>query len=167
MISNTLPYLLPCRKEQELDSEDAIILHQFARPKTGVPSLSPFCLKIEMYLRMADLPYQVSKYIIYKYMMMKICCEKRWMVFKHTNYFHLRTISMGSCLLKGRCRGSRIIRSRCTGQSSSSTSWRRSSAWTSTPAWVLRRKPSRAPSPKWWRNISTGETELFFLHVVV
>uniref|UniRef100_A0A8C1AQ82 Failed axon connections homolog, metaxin like GST domain containing a n=2 Tax=Cyprinus carpio carpio TaxID=630221 RepID=A0A8C1AQ82_CYPCA len=50
--------LLVIRKEQELDSEDAIILHQFARPKTGVPSLSPFCLKIETYLRMADLPYQ-------------------------------------------------------------------------------------------------------------
>ncbi|XP_056604332.1 failed axon connections homolog [Triplophysa dalaica] len=50
--------LLVIRKEQELDSQDAIILHQFARPKTGVPSLSPFCLKIETYLRMADLPYQ-------------------------------------------------------------------------------------------------------------
>jgi len=53
---------MPCRKDQELDSEDSIILHQFARPKTGVPSLSPFCLKIETYLRMADLPYQVTKY---------------------------------------------------------------------------------------------------------
>lgn len=48
-----------CRKEQELDSKDAIILHQFSRPKNGVPSLSPFCLKIETYLRMLDLPYQV------------------------------------------------------------------------------------------------------------
>ncbi|TRY90848.1 hypothetical protein DNTS_020872 [Danionella cerebrum] len=50
--------LLVIRKEQELDSEDTIVLHQFARPKTGAPSLSPFCLKIETYLRMADLPYQ-------------------------------------------------------------------------------------------------------------
>lgn len=49
-----------CRKEQELDSKDAIILHQFSRPKNGVPSLSPFCLKIETYLRMLDLPYQVT-----------------------------------------------------------------------------------------------------------
>ena len=48
------------RKEQELDSKDAIILHQFSRPKNGVPSLSPFCLKIETYLRMVDLPYQVT-----------------------------------------------------------------------------------------------------------
>ncbi|XP_020792752.1 failed axon connections homolog [Boleophthalmus pectinirostris] len=50
--------LLAIRKEQELDSKDAIILHQFSRPKNGVPSLSPFCLKIETYLRMVDLPYQ-------------------------------------------------------------------------------------------------------------
>lgn len=47
------------RKEQELDSKDAIILHQFSRPKSGAPSLSPFCLKMETYLRMVDLPYQV------------------------------------------------------------------------------------------------------------
>lgn len=47
------------RKQQEIDSKDAIILHQFARPNNGVPSLSPFCLKMETYLRMADLPYQV------------------------------------------------------------------------------------------------------------
>ncbi|XP_028996318.1 failed axon connections homolog isoform X3 [Betta splendens] len=45
-------------KEEELDSKDAIILHQFSRPKTGAPSLSPFCLKMETYLRMVDLPYQ-------------------------------------------------------------------------------------------------------------
>uniref|UniRef100_A0A8C6ZII7 Failed axon connections homolog, metaxin like GST domain containing n=2 Tax=Nothoprocta perdicaria TaxID=30464 RepID=A0A8C6ZII7_NOTPE len=47
-----------CLKEQEVDSKDAIILHQFSRPNNGVPSLSPFCLKMETYLRMADLPYQ-------------------------------------------------------------------------------------------------------------
>ncbi|KAG5847161.1 failed axon connections homolog [Anguilla rostrata] len=50
--------LLAIRKEQEMDSKDAIILHQFSRPKSGVPSLSPFCLKLETYLRMVDLPYQ-------------------------------------------------------------------------------------------------------------
>lgn len=50
--------LLAIRKEQELDSKDAIILHQFSRPKSGVPSLSPFCLKMETYLRMLGLPYQ-------------------------------------------------------------------------------------------------------------
>ncbi|XP_006000285.1 failed axon connections homolog [Latimeria chalumnae] len=50
--------LLAIRKEQEVDSKDAIILHQFSRPKGGAPSLSPFCLKMETYLRMVDLPYQ-------------------------------------------------------------------------------------------------------------
>ncbi|XP_067098280.1 failed axon connections homolog [Osmerus mordax] len=50
--------LLAIRKEQELDSKDAIILHQFSRPQTGAPSLSPACLKMETYLRMVDLPYQ-------------------------------------------------------------------------------------------------------------
>ncbi|XP_053301104.1 failed axon connections homolog [Pleuronectes platessa] len=50
--------LLSIRKEEELDSKDAIILHQFSRPQSGVPSLSPFCLKMETYLRMVDLPYQ-------------------------------------------------------------------------------------------------------------
>ncbi|CAG5928159.1 unnamed protein product [Menidia menidia] len=50
--------LLAIRKEEELDSKDAIILHQFSRPRSGVPSLSPFCLKLETYLRMVDLPYQ-------------------------------------------------------------------------------------------------------------
>ncbi|XP_034017678.1 failed axon connections homolog [Thalassophryne amazonica] len=50
--------LLAIRKEDELDSQHAIILHQFSRPKTGAPSLSPFCLKMETYLRMLDLPYQ-------------------------------------------------------------------------------------------------------------
>ncbi|KAM8832747.1 failed axon connections homolog [Spinachia spinachia] len=50
--------LLSIRKEEELDSKDAIVLHQFSRPETGVPSLSPFCLKMETYLRMVDLPYK-------------------------------------------------------------------------------------------------------------
>ncbi|XP_059839152.1 failed axon connections homolog [Hypanus sabinus] len=50
--------LLAIRKEQKLDSKDAIILHQFSRPESRIPSLSPFCLKMETFLRMADLPYQ-------------------------------------------------------------------------------------------------------------
>lgn len=59
MKSATCP-CFPHRKEEELDSQDAIILHQFSRPKSGAPSLSPFCLKLETYLRMLDLPYQVT-----------------------------------------------------------------------------------------------------------
>lgn len=59
-----LLFFAPHRKEEELDSKDAIILHQFSRPKTGAPSLSPFCLKMETYLRMVDLPYQVELCVI-------------------------------------------------------------------------------------------------------
>lgn len=58
--SAALSFFLSHRKEEELDSKDAIILHQFSRPRTGAPSLSPFCLKLETYLRMVDLPYQVE-----------------------------------------------------------------------------------------------------------
>ena len=37
---------------------DVVILHQLGRaPLT--PNLSPFCLKLETYLRMAKIPYQV------------------------------------------------------------------------------------------------------------
>ncbi|KAJ3606383.1 hypothetical protein NHX12_025904, partial [Muraenolepis orangiensis] len=38
----------------------AYLLHELLsiRPRTGVPSLSPSCLKMETYLRMVDLPYQ-------------------------------------------------------------------------------------------------------------
>jgi len=35
-----------------------LTLHQYP-PVWGLPSLSPFCIKVETYLRMADLPYQV------------------------------------------------------------------------------------------------------------
>lgn len=34
-----------------------IVLHQFP-PALGLPNASPFCLKLELYLRMADLPYR-------------------------------------------------------------------------------------------------------------
>lgn len=34
-----------------------IVLHQFP-PAFGLPNASPFCLKLELYLRMADLPYR-------------------------------------------------------------------------------------------------------------
>ncbi len=36
-----------------------IVLHQFA-PMFGLPNPSPFCIKLETYLRMAGLPYTVS-----------------------------------------------------------------------------------------------------------
>jgi hypothetical protein len=34
-----------------------IKLHQFA-PAFGLPNASPFCMKVETYLRMAGLPYE-------------------------------------------------------------------------------------------------------------
>lgn len=37
-----------------------ITLYQF-RPAWGLPNASPFCMKIETYLRMVGLPYQVAK----------------------------------------------------------------------------------------------------------
>ncbi|XP_018612818.1 failed axon connections homolog isoform X2 [Scleropages formosus] len=51
-------YCNTTQKQQDLDSTDVIILHQFSRPCTSAPSLSPFCLMLETYLRMGDLPYQ-------------------------------------------------------------------------------------------------------------
>lgn len=35
-----------------------IILHQFART-WGIPNLSQFCVKVETYLRMVKLPYEI------------------------------------------------------------------------------------------------------------
>jgi glutathione S-transferase len=35
-----------------------IELHQFS-PNWGLPNASPFCMKLETYLRMANLPHQV------------------------------------------------------------------------------------------------------------
>jgi glutathione S-transferase len=40
--------------------KDVVILHQLKRGKT-VPNLSPFALKLETYLRMANIPYQVDE----------------------------------------------------------------------------------------------------------
>ena len=36
-----------------------ITLHQFARV-WDIPNLSPFCSKVETYLRMAGIPYEVA-----------------------------------------------------------------------------------------------------------
>ena len=39
--------------------KDVVILHQLPRGKL-TQSVSPFSLKLETYLRMADIPYQVG-----------------------------------------------------------------------------------------------------------
>lgn len=43
--------------------EDVVILHQFTRAR-NTPSLSPFVLKLETYLRVADIPYEVIHFIL-------------------------------------------------------------------------------------------------------
>ena len=40
-------------------SQDKVILHQFNRGAV-TPSPSPFVLKLETYLRMANIPYEVN-----------------------------------------------------------------------------------------------------------
>lgn len=42
-----------------LEKIDSVILHQLERGKL-TPCISPFALKLETYLRMAGIPYQVK-----------------------------------------------------------------------------------------------------------
>lgn len=46
----------------KLDLKDTVILHCIERGKP-IPSISPFVLKLETYLRMVDIPYQVKIYV--------------------------------------------------------------------------------------------------------
>lgn len=146
----------PHRKEEELDSQDAIILHQFSRPKTGAPSLSPFCLKLETYLRMLDLPYQV-KTNAYSLLFFPQFISCSFLDIFSYLCLSCRTTLMGNFRRRERCRGSSTTRSRCVAPNSSSTSWRRGWVWVSTTAWRHRRKRCLMLSPKWLRSISTGE----------
>lgn len=41
-------------------ARDVVVLHQFPYPKANKPSLSPFCLKTEAWLRVNQIKYQVS-----------------------------------------------------------------------------------------------------------
>jgi hypothetical protein len=41
-------------------SKDMVVLHQYPRGLRA-PNLSPFAVKLETWLRMADIPYQVCK----------------------------------------------------------------------------------------------------------
>jgi hypothetical protein len=49
---------LPHHSTPQLEKTIMITLHQFART-WDIPNLSHFCTKIETYLRMAQLPYQI------------------------------------------------------------------------------------------------------------
>ena len=46
------------RKQWAALPKDTVVLHQFPRGKI-TPSISPFCLKLETYLRVAAIPYEV------------------------------------------------------------------------------------------------------------
>ena len=42
---------------------DEVILHQTPTRAWGTPNLSPFCTKLETYLRMAEIPYKLGKFV--------------------------------------------------------------------------------------------------------
>ena len=48
-----------CREKWSKVGKDIVVLHQCERSVT-TPSPSPFSLKLETYLRMANIPYQVG-----------------------------------------------------------------------------------------------------------
>jgi hypothetical protein len=50
-------------KNNKTHPKGVVVLHQFPRGYK-VPSISPFALKLETYLRMADITYQVFLYLI-------------------------------------------------------------------------------------------------------
>ena len=52
------------RKKWAALPKDTVVLHQFPRGKI-TPSASPFCLKLETYLRMAGIQYEVISNNIY------------------------------------------------------------------------------------------------------
>lgn len=84
-----------------------------------------------------------------------------WSLFVFSSHLG-RTTLMGSFRRRERCRGSNITRRKWVARISSSTSWRRGWVWASTRVWRRRRRPCLMPSPKWSRNIFTGERTLTF-----
>lgn len=59
--------------------KDVIYLYQFSRTPL-LPSLSPYCLKVETWLRLAGLKYEVRKFNLYTHM-----CTQR----TDFNYIHI------------------------------------------------------------------------------
>lgn len=60
-------------KKKKTVGENVVLLHQFDRG-AFTPSLSPFVLKLETYLRMAKIPYQVNihDYSFYNYLIPRL-----------------------------------------------------------------------------------------------
>ncbi|XP_029637837.1 failed axon connections homolog [Octopus sinensis] len=54
-----LLYIIFRQKKKKIYPENVIILHQFPRIREA-PNISPFAIKLETFLRMAKLPYQVE-----------------------------------------------------------------------------------------------------------
>ena len=53
------PRALHARHGAAREELAVIVLHQFA-PAFGLPNASPFCMKLETYLRLAGLPYRLA-----------------------------------------------------------------------------------------------------------
>lgn len=52
--------LFVCREAKKYHPRDTVIHHQMGRGPYA-PSMTPFAVKLETYLRMARIPYQVSE----------------------------------------------------------------------------------------------------------
>ena len=67
------------RKKWNAVGKNVVVLHQIQRGK-HTPSISPFPLKLETYLRMANIPYEVTKHNI---------VSKMFIFIKLGNYFRM------------------------------------------------------------------------------
>ena len=81
------------RKKWNAVGKNVVVLHQIQRGK-HTPSISPFPLKLETYLRMANIPYEVTKHNI---------VSKMFIFIKLGNYFRMTLKNQWA--LKGKLHG--------------------------------------------------------------